>query len=76
MADPRPVFDQLNIVAGAHHVSAQRSMADSQPVLDIDSIAFARVWNTGWRQDSNLAGRVVVVSASSRATPLIGCTRT
>jgi hypothetical protein len=51
-------------------------MADSQPVLDIDSIAFARVWNTGWRQDSNLAGRVVVVSASSRATPLIGCTRT
>ncbi len=87
MADPRPVFDQLNIVSGdvaasiafyrrlgvaipednvwrtstgAHHVSAQRSTTDSQPVLDIDSAAFARVWNTGWRQDSNLAGRVVV----------------
>ena len=87
MADPRPVFDQLNIVSGdveastefyrrlgvaipednvwrtstgAHHVSAQRSTTDDQPVLDIDSAAFARVWNAGWRQHRELAGRVVV----------------
>jgi uncharacterized glyoxalase superfamily protein PhnB len=87
MADPRPVFDQLNIVSGdveasvafyrrlgvaipedyvwrtstgPHHVSAQRDQTGSEAVLDIDSAAFARVWNAGWRGASNLAGRVVV----------------
>jgi uncharacterized glyoxalase superfamily protein PhnB len=87
MADPRPVFDQLNIVSGdveasiafyrqlgvaipegsvwrtstgPHHISAQRDQTGSDAVLDIDSAAFARVWNTGWRGESNLAGRVVV----------------
>jgi len=87
MADPRPVFDQLNIVSGdveasiafyrrlgvaipdgnvwrtstgPHHVSAQRDHIGSDAVLDIDSAAFARVWNAGWGRESNLAGRVVV----------------
>ena len=87
MADPRPVFDQLNIVSGdveasiafyrrlgvaipednvwrtstgPHHVSAQRDRTGSDAVLDIDSAAFARVWNSGWGRESNLAGRVVV----------------
>jgi uncharacterized glyoxalase superfamily protein PhnB len=87
MADPRPVFDQLNIVSGdveasiafyrrlgvaipegnvwrtstgPHHVSAQRDQTSSDAVLDIDSATFARVWNAGWRGESNLAGRVVV----------------
>jgi catechol 2,3-dioxygenase-like lactoylglutathione lyase family enzyme len=87
MADPRPVFDQLNIVSGdveasiafyrrlgvaipedsvwrtstgPHHVSAQRTRTGSDAVLDIDSAAFARVWNAGWRHESILAGRVVV----------------
>jgi len=86
MADPRPVFNQLNIVSGdveasiafyrrlgvaipddsvwrtltgPHHVSAQRAQASSEPIFDIDSAAFARVWNAGWRQESDLAGRVV-----------------
>ena len=87
MADPRPVFDQLNIVSGdveasiafyrrlgvaipennvwrtstgPHHVSAQREQSGSDAVLDIDSAAFARVWNASWRRESALAGRVVV----------------
>ena len=87
MADPRPVFDQLNIVSGdveasiafyrrlgvaipqdsvwrtstgPHHVSAQRSMTPGASVLDIDSAAFARMWNAGWRHENTLAGRVVV----------------
>jgi uncharacterized glyoxalase superfamily protein PhnB len=45
---------------GPHHVSAQRDQSGSDAVLDIDSAAFARVWNAGWRRESILAGRVVV----------------
>ena len=44
---------------GQHHVSAQRSTTHGEAVLDIDSVAFARLWNTGWRKESDLAGRVV-----------------
>jgi len=87
MVNPRPVFNQLNIVSGdvaasiafyrrlgvaipeenvwrtstgQHHVSAQRSTTDGEAVLDIDSMAFARMWNAGWRKAGALAGRVVV----------------
>ena len=45
---------------GAHHVSAQRSKTPDDAVLDIDSVEFARRWNRGWQQTSDLAGRVVV----------------
>ena len=44
---------------GIHHVSAQIA-AEGAADLDIDSAAFAQLWNTGWRGRSDLAGRVVV----------------
>jgi len=55
-----PENDVWRTPTGAHHVSAQRATADGQATLDIDSMAFARRWNAGWRQESHLAGRVVV----------------
>jgi catechol 2,3-dioxygenase-like lactoylglutathione lyase family enzyme len=39
---------------GAHHITGQRGD------FDIDSTAFAQVWNSGWKGQSTLAGRVVV----------------
>jgi len=44
---------------GIHHVSAQIA-AEGAADLDIDSAAFAQLWNTRWRGRSDLAGRVVV----------------
>ncbi len=41
---------------GAHHASAQDAGVD----FDLDSTAFAQVWNTGWHGREDLAGRVVV----------------
>ena len=53
---------------GAHHVSAIEG--DSDPTrrrLDLDSAAFAQIWNKGWPGRTDLAGRVVVgFSVSSR----------
>lgn len=37
---------------GAHHITAQRGDFD----FDIDSTAFAQIWNSGWKGQSNLAG--------------------
>jgi len=45
---------------GIHHVSAQRADETSEADLDIDSAAFARIWNTGWRGRADLGGRVVL----------------
>jgi catechol 2,3-dioxygenase-like lactoylglutathione lyase family enzyme len=41
---------------GAHHITAQRDDFD----VDIDSTAFAQIWNSGWKGRDDLAGRVVV----------------
>jgi uncharacterized glyoxalase superfamily protein PhnB len=41
---------------GIHHVGAEQTDFD----LDIDSEAFAQIWNTGWKGRDDLAGRVVV----------------
>jgi len=41
---------------GAHHISAQQEDFD----FDLDSVAFAQKWNSGWKGQSNLAGRVVI----------------
>jgi catechol 2,3-dioxygenase-like lactoylglutathione lyase family enzyme len=54
--------------SGIHHVNAARHDARSTMQLDIDSIAFARLWNTGWQRVADLRGRVVVgFSLRSRA---------
>ena len=45
---------------GAHHASAEEVAASDGVGFDIDSMAFAQVWNTGWRGRADLAGRVVV----------------
>lgn len=45
---------------GIHHVTAQGSTEDGAPGLDLDSTAFARVWNSGWSDYADLKGRVVV----------------
>jgi uncharacterized glyoxalase superfamily protein PhnB len=55
-----PDDDVWRTSTGPHHVSAQRSKTPDDAALDIDSVAFARWWNAGWRQASDLAGRVVV----------------
>jgi uncharacterized glyoxalase superfamily protein PhnB len=44
---------------GIHHVSALPATKDAAD-LDIDSAAFAQLWNTGWRGRNDLAGRVVI----------------
>lgn len=44
---------------GIHHVTALPA-AEGAVDLDIDSAAFAQLWNTGWRGRSDLAGRVVI----------------
>ncbi len=44
---------------GIHHISVLTA-ADGPAALDIDSTAFAQLWNTGWRGRSDLAGRMVI----------------
>jgi len=46
--------------SGAHHASAVEPAAPEAAGLDLDSAAFARVWNRGWAGRTDLAGRVVV----------------
>ena len=49
---------------GVHHVSAEDAGID----FDLDSTAFAQLWNSGWSGRKDLAGRVVVgLSVASRA---------
>jgi uncharacterized glyoxalase superfamily protein PhnB len=45
---------------GAHHASALDQAADRAIHLDLDSIAFAQCWNSGWKGRTDLSGRVVV----------------
>ena len=41
---------------GAHHVNAHSGEVD----FELDSTAFAQVWNQGWRGRGDLKGRVVL----------------
>ena len=52
--------------SGIHHVTGAPR---SEPMaFDIDSAAFAQRWNAGWRERSDLAGRVVIgFTVSARA---------
>jgi catechol 2,3-dioxygenase-like lactoylglutathione lyase family enzyme len=45
---------------GAHHASATETDDAGSVALDLDSAAFAAIWNTGWRGRHDLPGRVVV----------------
>lgn len=46
--------------SGVHHVSAIEADSPEAATLDLDSAAFARIWNKGWAGCKDLAGRVVV----------------
>jgi catechol 2,3-dioxygenase-like lactoylglutathione lyase family enzyme len=54
--------------SGIHHVSAADRSGEQTIRLDIDSVAFAQIWNTGWARRDDLRGRVVVgFSVATRA---------
>ena len=46
--------------SGVHHVNANEPDAPGSIHLDIDSTAFASLWNAGWNNRADLGGRVVV----------------
>lgn len=41
---------------GAHHANGRSGKVD----LELDSVAFAQIWNAGWRGRDDLKGRVVI----------------
>ncbi len=45
---------------GGHHANAIDGPAGQAIHLDLDSAAFAQCWNTGWKERTDLKGRVVV----------------
>jgi catechol 2,3-dioxygenase-like lactoylglutathione lyase family enzyme len=45
---------------GPHHVSAAEQSSDKSIDFDLDSVAFARRWNIGWKDRADLRGRVVI----------------
>ncbi len=45
---------------GIHHVGAADHAEGRTIHLDLDSVAFARLWNTGWVDRDDLRGRIVV----------------
>lgn len=45
---------------GGHHASAAGQSADQAIDFDLDSTAFAQLWNSGWKGRTDLRGRVVV----------------
>jgi uncharacterized glyoxalase superfamily protein PhnB len=45
---------------GIHHVNSDRGADAGTAALEIDSTAFAPVWNTAWHGRTDLAGRVVI----------------
>jgi catechol 2,3-dioxygenase-like lactoylglutathione lyase family enzyme len=55
--------------SGIHHVNAAEQPCDSAAIhLDVDSAAFARAWNAGWKDRTDLGGRMVIgFSVAARA---------
>ncbi|HEY2038379.1 MAG TPA: VOC family protein [Edaphobacter sp.] len=46
---------------GGQHAGISNESADQQQIhFDLDSTAFAQVWNSGWKGRTDLRGRVVV----------------
>jgi len=46
--------------SGIHHASAKATEAAGEIAFDLDSAAFAGLWNAGWKGRDDLGGRVVV----------------
>jgi catechol 2,3-dioxygenase-like lactoylglutathione lyase family enzyme len=45
---------------GIHHVNAADEPTPERVRLELDSTMFARIWNAGWTNTPDLAGRVVI----------------
>jgi catechol 2,3-dioxygenase-like lactoylglutathione lyase family enzyme len=45
---------------GGHHTSAIGPSTDEAVGFDLDSTAFAQIWNSGWKGRTDLRGRIVV----------------
>jgi catechol 2,3-dioxygenase-like lactoylglutathione lyase family enzyme len=50
----------LRTSTGGHHAGADDPSAGEAVDLDLDSVAFARNWNIGWKDRKDLGGRVVI----------------
>jgi len=51
-----------------HHVSADDQPSGQAVAFDLDSTAFAQCWNSGWKGQTDLKGRLVVgFSVTTRA---------
>lgn len=45
---------------GIHHAGAREAAQSAALEFDLDSVPFARLWNTGWAGRGHLSGQVVV----------------
>jgi catechol 2,3-dioxygenase-like lactoylglutathione lyase family enzyme len=45
---------------GVHHASAKKTEGGTESNFDVDTLASAQVWNSGWRGRGDLKGKVVV----------------
>jgi catechol 2,3-dioxygenase-like lactoylglutathione lyase family enzyme len=46
--------------SGVHHATGAEQASDLGVAFDLDSSVFARHWNAGWKDRSDLGGRVVI----------------
>jgi catechol 2,3-dioxygenase-like lactoylglutathione lyase family enzyme len=52
--------DIWRTATGGHHASARGRLERQAIDFDLDSAAFAQLWNSGWKGRADLKGRVVV----------------
>lgn len=45
---------------GPHHASSNDTSGEGRVEIELDSAAFASIWNTGWSGRDDLPGRIVV----------------
>ena len=50
----------IRMATGVHHVGTVSGSTEKPAKFDLDSEDFARLWNSGWSERTDLAGRVVV----------------
>jgi catechol 2,3-dioxygenase-like lactoylglutathione lyase family enzyme len=46
--------------SGIHHVNSTKQTVEGPGSLEIDSTAFAQLWNPGWKGRDDLHGRIVI----------------